>query len=50
MSVRQLSFANYEYAQKKRLTKREKFLGEMERVVPWAQTIATIGSNCGKAD
>ena len=31
----QLSFASYEFAQKKRVTRREKFLAEMEQVVPW---------------
>jgi len=32
---KQLSFASYEFAQKKRVTRREKFLAEMEQVVPW---------------
>src|SRR5665213_481714 len=35
------SFASAEYAMKKR-TRREKFLGEMERIVPWARLIAVI--------
>jgi IS5 family transposase len=39
---KQLSFASYEFAQKKRVTRREKFLGEMEQVVPWARLIALI--------
>ncbi len=39
---KQLSFASYEYAQKKRVTRREKFLGEMEQVVPWARLEALI--------
>jgi len=34
---KQLSFASYEFAQKKRVTRREKFLAEMEQVVPWAR-------------
>ena len=38
----QVSFASYEQAQKKRVTRREKFLGEMERVVPWARLEALI--------
>lgn len=38
----QLSFAAYEFAQKKRTTRREKFLAEMERVVPWARLQARI--------
>ncbi|MEJ8858845.1 IS5 family transposase [Variovorax robiniae] len=38
----QRSFASAEYALKKKRTRREKFLGEMERVVPWARLIAVI--------
>jgi IS5 family transposase len=38
----QLSFAQAEYALKKKTTRREKFLGEMERVVPWARLVAVI--------
>ena len=40
--MHQLSFSSAEHAMKKRLTRREKFLGEMERVVPWARLIAVI--------
>jgi IS5 family transposase len=39
---RQSSFAGTEYAQKKKTTRREKFLAEMERVVPWARLIALV--------
>jgi transposase, IS5 family len=39
---KQLSFAQAEYAGKKKTTKREKFLGEMEQVVPWASLVAVI--------
>ena len=39
---RQLSFAQSEYAGKKKQTRREKFLGEMERVVPWSRLVARI--------
>lgn len=39
---KQVSFASYEFAQKKRVTRREKFLAEMERVVPWARLQALI--------
>lgn len=39
---RQLSFASYEFSQKKRVTRREKFLGEMEQIVPWARLEAVI--------
>jgi IS5 family transposase len=38
----QLSFAAYEFSQKKRVTRREKFLTEMERVVPWSRLEAVI--------
>ena len=39
---KQLSFAQAEYAGKKKTTRRERFLGEMEKVVPWARLIAAI--------
>jgi transposase, IS5 family len=38
----QMSFASAEYAHKKRVTRREKFLAEMERVVPWARLLALV--------
>jgi len=38
----QRSFASFEFAQKKRVTRREKFLGEMEQIMPWARLIAVI--------
>ena len=38
----QRSFASAEFALKKKRTRREKFLAEMERVVPWARLIAVI--------
>ena len=37
------SFAEAEFAAKKRTTRREKFLGRMEEVVPWAELLAVIG-------
>lgn len=40
--MKQISFASLEYAGKKRKTRREKFLGEMEQVVPWARLEALI--------
>jgi IS5 family transposase len=40
--IRQMSFAQSEYARKKKVTRREKFLGEMERVVPWSRLVALI--------
>jgi IS5 family transposase len=38
----QRSFASAEYAMKKKRTRREKFLGEMERIVPWARLMSVI--------
>jgi len=40
--MKQTSFASAEYAGKKRQTRREKFLAEMETVVPWARLEALI--------
>jgi IS5 family transposase len=45
----QMSFAELEYAGKKRVTRRERFLSEMERVVPWAQLEALIEPKYPKA-
>jgi len=39
---RQMSFAQSEYARKKKVTRREKFLAEMEQVVPWSRLVALI--------
>jgi IS5 family transposase len=38
----QMSFAQSEYAMKKKVTRRERFLGEMEQVVPWERLVAVI--------
>jgi hypothetical protein len=38
----QLSFYQAEYGSKKKLTRRDKFLAEMESVVPWERLIAVI--------
>jgi len=38
----QRSFASAEYAMKKKRTRREKFLAEMERIVPWSRLIGVI--------
>jgi IS5 family transposase len=40
--VSQRRFASAEFALKKKRTRREKFLAEMERVVPWAKLISVI--------
>ena len=39
---KQMSFAQSEYARKKKKTRRERFLLEMEQVVPWAKLIGLI--------
>jgi transposase, IS5 family len=41
-AMKQTSFASAEYAGKKRQTRRERFLGEMNTVVPWARLEALI--------
>jgi IS5 family transposase len=39
---RQGSFSQAEYAGKKKQTRRDKFLGEMEQVVPWARLVERL--------
>ena len=39
---RQGSFAEAEYATKKKQTRRDKFLAEMERVVPWGRLVERL--------
>jgi transposase, IS5 family len=38
----QISFAQSEYAGKKKVTRREKFLADMEKVVPWGRLLALV--------
>src|SRR5260370_32660554 len=38
----QKSFAQAEYGRKKKITRREKFLAQMEQVVPWKRLVALI--------
>jgi len=45
----QLSFASLDYSTKKKQTKRERFLGEMNEVIPWAQIVALIEPHYAKA-
>src|SRR6188474_3051990 len=47
---RQGSFAEAEYAGKKKQTRRDKFLAEMERVVPWARLVARLQPFYPKGD
>ncbi len=45
-ALKQTRFASLESVGKKRQTRREKFLGEMERVVPWQRLTALIQPQC----
>ena len=38
----QMSFAQCEYAMKKKVTRRERFLGDMEQVVPWGRLVEVV--------
>ena len=40
--MKQLSFAQAEFATKKKVTRRERFLSEMEQVVPWSALLAAL--------
>lgn len=40
--MQQISFASAEHLGKKRVTRREKFLAEMEQVVPWARLLDAL--------
>jgi IS5 family transposase len=44
----QMSFAQSEYAGKKKVTRRERFLGEMEKVVPWERLCGVIAPHYPK--
>ena len=45
----QTSFAEGEYARKKKTARREKFLAQMEAVVPWARLVEVIVPHCPAA-
>jgi len=45
----QLSFATLDHRNKKKQTKRERFLGEMDAVVPWARLLGLIEPHYPKA-
>jgi len=47
---KQMSFAQSEYAGKKKMTRREKFLSEMEKVVPWARLVGVIEPHYPKGE
>lgn len=44
----QLSFSQAEYGGKKKQTRRDRFLAEMEQLVPWERLLAVIAPHCGK--
>ena len=39
----QPSFSQAEFADKKKITRREKFLARMEEIIPWSRLLAVIG-------
>ena len=45
----QMSFSDFEYAGKRKQNRRERFLAEMEQVVPWSGLLALIEPHCPKA-
>jgi len=45
-----MSFAQAEYAGKKRITRKEKFLGEMEQLVPWGRLVGVIEPHSPKGE
>jgi len=47
--VKQLTFASASYGMKKKTTRRERFLAEMDQVVPWSQLLALIEGHYPKA-
>jgi transposase, IS5 family len=48
--MKQMSFADAEYAGKRKQTRRERFLIEMDQVVPWKGLIALIEPHCPKGE
>ena len=40
--VMQKSFADLEYAAKRKTTRRERFLAELERITPWSELLAAL--------
>ena len=45
----QMSFSDFKYAGKRKQTRRERFLAEMEQVVPWSGLVALIEPHYPKA-
>lgn len=48
--MKQMSFADVEYAGKRKQTRRERFLIEMDQVVPWAPLLALIEPHYPKGE
>jgi IS5 family transposase len=48
--IHQTSFAQAEFADKKKTTRREKFLARMEEVIPWARLLAVIEPHYPKGE
>ncbi len=48
--IHQTSFAQVEFADRKRITRREKFLARMEEVIPWTQLLAVIEPHYPKGE
>jgi IS5 family transposase len=46
----QTTFAQAEFSAKKKQTRRERFLGRMEEVIPWAQLLAVIAPHYPKGE
>ena len=42
MPGKQISFSEAEFASKRRVARRERFLADMERVIPWQAVLAII--------
>lgn len=45
-----MSFAQAEFAGKKRITRREKFLGDMEKVMPWGRLVGVVEPHYPKGE
>jgi len=47
--MKQNSFADLEYANKKKVTRKERFLQEMDQVIPWTMLLKPIRKHYPKA-
>tara|TARA_R110000850_G_scaffold16079_17_gene50241 strand:- start:36158 stop:36370 length:213 start_codon:yes stop_codon:yes gene_type:complete len=48
--MKQMSFADAEYAGKRKQTRRERFLNEMDQVVPWTPLVELIEAHYSKGE